>query len=341
MVPLPRMLVLLVVVAAACSTTDGIPRSDEVGGVSTAESSSAGEQLQVRTAEPAEIALITHGRTSDPYWRVVRRGAEDGAASLNLSLTFSAPDSDDAAAMAQLVDEAVAAGPDGLVLSVPDQSILGPSLKAAVASGLPIITINQGASASREIGALAHIGQDPSQVGEGTGEWLAADGVTNVLCLEPVSIDDTGSAHCAGLTTALAAGGGTTATMAVPDDSGVFVAALADRVVEEEGLAGVIAPNPAAVPLVLEALDRVERSDLQVVVFGLDDEVLDLIRQQRVNLAVDDQQYLQGYLSVVLLDRYLATGLAPGAGTLVASGPGFVTSENVDAVINSRREGLR
>ena len=46
--------------------------------------------------------------------------------------------------------------------------------------------------------------------------------------------------------------------------------------------------------------------------------------------AIDQQQYLQGYLPVIALDLYKRYGLLQANDVL--SGPGFVTKENADQV---------
>ena len=46
--------------------------------------------------------------------------------------------------------------------------------------------------------------------------------------------------------------------------------------------------------------------------------------------AIDQQQYLQGYLPIVLLTLY-ATNLNTVANPVIMTGPGFVTQENADA----------
>ncbi len=48
--------------------------------------------------------------------------------------------------------------------------------------------------------------------------------------------------------------------------------------------------------------------------------------------AIDQQQFLQGYLPVVFLTYYKLYGLMPGGGQPVLTGPGFVTKDNVATV---------
>jgi len=86
-----------------------------------------------------KIAMVTHGQLGDPFWLVVRNAAETAARETNCDLDYRSPDHFDLAAMSHLIDEAVASKPDGLIVSMPDVAILGPSIRAAVAAGIPVI----------------------------------------------------------------------------------------------------------------------------------------------------------------------------------------------------------
>jgi simple sugar transport system substrate-binding protein len=68
--------------------------------------------------------------------------------------------------MAHLIDEAVASKPDGLIVSIPDVAILGSSIRAAVAAGIPVISINSGLDVSKQLGRLMHIGQEDESTGK-------------------------------------------------------------------------------------------------------------------------------------------------------------------------------
>jgi simple sugar transport system substrate-binding protein len=56
--------------------------------------------------------------------------------------------------------------------------------------------------------------------------------------------------------------------------------------------------------------------------------------------AIDQQQYLQGYLPIVLLTLY-ATNLNTIANPVLMTGPGFVTKENAAQVIDLAAAGTR
>ena len=66
------------------------------------------------------IEVVTHGQASDPFWSVVKNGVDQAAADLGITVNYHAPETFDMVAMAQLIDTAVAAEPDGLVISNPD-----------------------------------------------------------------------------------------------------------------------------------------------------------------------------------------------------------------------------
>jgi simple sugar transport system substrate-binding protein len=58
-----------------------------------------------------------------------------------------------------------------------------------------------------------------------------------------------------------------------------------------------------------------------------------------MSFAIDQQQYLQGYLPVVFLTLYHRYRLLPGAD--VQTGPGFVTQKTAEQVIKLSRQGIR
>src|SRR5260370_7930942 len=86
-------------------------------------------------------------------------------------------------AMSHLIDTAVAAHPDGLVVSIPDANALGTSIKAAVAAGIPVISINSGSDVAASLGVLVHIGQTEEAAAFGGGVEMAPSPVTHPLCV--------------------------------------------------------------------------------------------------------------------------------------------------------------
>ncbi|HRL11884.1 MAG TPA: substrate-binding domain-containing protein, partial [Aggregatilineales bacterium] len=77
-----------------------------------------------------------------------------------------------------------------------------------------------------------------------------------------------------------------------------------------------------------------------VATFDLSPEVLAAIRDGQMLFAIDQQQYMQGYLPIVYLTLFLENLNTPGS-LLIQTGPGFVTQETAAAVIDLSAAGTR
>src|SRR5579872_3797142 len=134
-------------------------------------------------ADGEKIVLVTHGLANDPYWNLVKHGAEDAAKQLNATVEYRAPNTFNMVQMAQLIDAAVVQKPAGLIVTIPDADALGPSIKRAVASGIPIISFNSGVDAAPKLGTLIHIHMDEYVAGKIVGEKLKSAGAKKILCI--------------------------------------------------------------------------------------------------------------------------------------------------------------
>jgi simple sugar transport system substrate-binding protein len=68
--------------------------------------------------------------------------------------------------------------------------------------------------------------------------------------------------------------------------------------------------------------------------------VLTAIKSNQILFAIDQQQYEQGYLPIVLLTLY-KTNLNTIANDVLQTGPGFVDATNVSKVIQLTAQGTR
>ena len=291
---------------------------------------------------PYRIIVVTHGQASDPFWSVVKRGVDDAARDMRVTVEYQAPGTFDMVAMSQLIDAAVASGPDALVVSIPDPDALGDSIKAAIAAGIPVISINSGSDVAAEFGVLAHIGQTEYEAGYGGGQRMADAGAKNALCVNQevgnVSLD----LRCQGFTDAMAAAGGTVEVLAVDlaDPTGsqnrIAAALSADSTIDAVFTLG---PTGAA-PALLALEEGGMLGKIKVATFDLSPEVLAAVRDGNMLFAIDQQQYIQGYLPIVYLTLNLENLNTPGT-LLVPTGPGFVTADTAARVIELSGAGTR
>lgn len=291
---------------------------------------------------PYRIAVVTHGQASDPFWSVVKNGVDRAAADLGVTVEYQAPSTFDMVAMSQLIDGVVASEPNGLVVSIPDPDALGPSVQAAIAAGIPVISINSGSDVAEEFGVLAHIGQTEYEAGYGGGQRLAAAGATKAYCVNH-EVGNLGlDQRCQGFADAMAEAGGTVDILEVdladPTGSANRISAA---LTADETYDALLTLGPGSALPALQALE--EEGLLGTVLlatFDLSPEVLEAIRDGNMLFAIDQQQYLQGYLPIVYLTLYLENLNTPG-NILIPTGPGFVTQETAEQVIEFAARGTR
>lgn len=73
----------------------------------------------------------------DRNWSIVKNGVEAAAKDSGVKVSYRALETFDRVAMSRLIDAAVNQKPDGLVVSLPDASALGPAIQRAVKRASP------------------------------------------------------------------------------------------------------------------------------------------------------------------------------------------------------------
>jgi simple sugar transport system substrate-binding protein len=331
---------------AACGDDD-----DDDGAVSGTEApaatggTSGGAEDTVDLAQGGDVSIevVTHGQASDPFWSVFQKGVDDAAAQMGVTATYSAPATFDMVQMSQLIDAAVAKNPTGLVVSVPDYDALKDSLDAAREAGIPIITVNSGSEHLADIGAITHIGQDEFIAGNGAGARLAEAGATNVICINQ-EVGNAGlDARCAGAEEAITEAGGTMEVVQVDlNDAAGAQSTIASTLQADSSINGVLALGPTGALPAMAALDEIGKTgEIQLATFDLNADVIDAIVAGNMAFAVDQQQYLQGYLPIVFLSLYASNLNTVGGGQPVLTGPGFVTADNAEQIKELAAAGTR
>jgi simple sugar transport system substrate-binding protein len=288
--------------------------------------------------ENIRLVVVLHAVAADPFWSVVENGDNQAAKDMGVKVDYQAPDKFDIVRMRQLLDGAVASRPDGLIVSIPDPNALGPSIKKAIDAGIPVIAVNSGLDSWKKLGALAYVGQAEYEAGVQAGERLAKEGVNKALCINQDVGNYVLEQRCAGFTKGL---GGNVKSVAVdvtnPTDA---QARIVNFLRQNQDVNGMIGLGSTAGEAALKAVDSAGRSDeITITTFDLSPTILQAINDGKMLFAVDQQQYLQGYLPVVLLTLYNQYGLVPNG--VISTGPGFVTKDNAKQVISLSKKGIR
>jgi simple sugar transport system substrate-binding protein len=282
------------------------------------------------------FAVVTHGSAGDAFWDVVQNGAE--AAGRDLAVTVDYQSDSDPQRQSQIIDDAVNQDVDGIVVSMANPDALEDSVKAAVAAGIPVVTINSGGDRSAEFGAIGHVGQDETIAGRGAGERLAADGRRNVLCVVHEAGNIGLEQRCAGAAEGL--GAALTPLQVDINDLQTAQSTITSQLQSDPSIDGVLTLNSAVAALAVAAASDAG-SDAEIATFDLNQDVIRGIEAGDIAFAVDQQQYEQGYLPIVMLELYVENLNTVGGGRPILTGPGIVDAANVDEIAHLAAAGTR
>ena len=289
-------------------------------------------------AKDINIVMITHGQASDPFWSIVKKGADDAAHDTGVTLSYRAPDSFDMVAMGQLITAAANQRPDGMIVSIPDADALGGPIRAAVAQGIPVISINSGGQAGKALGVRLHVGQDEASAGRAAGERLAQLGGHHGLCVN----HEVGNAgldqRCDGFAKGF---GGKVSVLPTTQDPADTVAKVRAALQSDPGIDTILALNAATTGEAV--VDAVKQSGMagkvKIASFDLAPPFLHSVADGSAAFALDQQPYLQGYLPVAILALNAKDGLMPSSD--IQSGPNLVSRDQVGMVTDLSARGIR
>jgi len=286
------------------------------------------------------IGLAVHSDPAvDPFWGVVVKGAKDAAATYGITLKSGG--NSDPAQQAQLIQNYVASKVDGIIVSMANPDALKDAIKKATDAKIPVITINSGESRSKEFGALAHVGQSENVAGQGAGNQFNDAGVKHLLCVvheeANIGLED----RCAGAKTTFKGQFEkfSVASTGVKDVKGTLTA-LQNKLTADKTIDGILTLNTV---IAIAARDAAKAAGVnaKIATFDLSPDVLTALQGGEMLFAIDQQQYLQGYLPVVALYLYKTNLNTIGGGLPIYTGPGFVTKDNAAAVKDLSAKGTR
>jgi simple sugar transport system substrate-binding protein len=325
-----RLALVFLVLVAGVFVFAGCGGDDDEGGASK-------DSVDLTQKKDVTIAMVTHG-DGGSFWSVAKKGAEAAAKDLGVTLKYS-ESNNDPEEQAQLIEAAVTEGVDGLAVSAPNPEAITDAVKTAVDAGIPVITLNSGAEESANLGAITHVGQTESIAGEGAGAQLKEAGATKVICI----IHEQGNVglnqRCEGAAKGFG-GDVENVQVAGTSDISTTLTELQSKLESDDSIDGVLALNP---DIAVAARDAVAGagSEAKVATFDLSGDVIKAIQADEILFAVDQQQYLQGYLPVVFLTLNKTNLNTVGGGLPVLTGPGFVTKENAAEIEKLAEAGTR
>jgi simple sugar transport system substrate-binding protein len=290
-------------------------------------------------AGPIKVAVVTHGDTGS-FWSVFKRGVDQAAKDMRnrgASVTQVYANNDVAKQVAGL-NAAIAAGAKVIATSVPDASALKDPLTRASKKGIEIITVNSGLGAFDNLSTYeVHVGQTEDVAGQGAGKQFKKAGAKKVLVVIHEASNSGLQQRADGVKSVL--GGANVKVLTIPNaksDIPGTKAKVQAAFKADKKLDSFLGLDPDVTIPCLDVLPKGTKAGTFDVGGAIKE-----IQKGRMLFAIDQQQYLQGYLPVVFAVLYVTNLNTVGNGQPVLTGPGIINKANASKVAALAAKGTR
>src|SRR5215218_5006611 len=298
------LLAMLLLVAAACSETGGKQE----------EAPAAGANAGKASTPEMTVAMITHNAPGDTFWDIIRKGAEAAAAKDNIKFQYSADPT--SAKQATLIQSAIDAKVDGIA----------------------VVAFNAGIGKYQDSGALEYFGSDETLAGETAGKRASDDGYKNLLCVIQEQGQVQLEARCDGVKKTFT--GNWSKLYVNGRDLPSVKSTIGAKLAQDKSIDLVVT---LGAPIALNAISAIKEasSKAKVGTFDFNPQIPPKINSGELVWAIDQQPYLQGYLSVDSLWLYKNNGNILGGGQATLTGPYMVDKNNIEFVGKFAEAGTR
>ncbi len=274
-------------------------------------------------AKQLHFVFISNGLDVDPFWNVIKNGINDAAKEVGARVDYRNSPTGDRTEMARILQAATSQRPDGIILSIPDKDALSKDIKRALELKIPVINVNSGVEAGKELGVRNYIGSNEYEGGLLLGKRAKEAGVKSFVCVNQEITNTVLEQRCKGFADGLGVKNNMIDSSSDPSEIQKRLTPHLDKV------DAVVTLGPVSAGATID-LFRTKRIKKHFVTFDLSPEIIAGIKDGILLAAIDQQPYLQGYLPVILLSKYVPYGLMPDGD--INTGPALVTKDNVDLV---------
>ena len=293
------------------------------------------------------LIIFLGNSASDTFWQPVVSGFEQAGEDLGFEARYRAPGPKGYASAYEYtlaVENAIASKPDGIIVADTRPEAMNDTIKEAVDMGIPVVLSNSGFGQQNIVGALAFVGLDEWMHGRVGGEELKKTGAKHalVITLAP-GIPDVDN-RTGGFAEGFAPGKPTNVEVPLEtlSDTVKLVNIMLASVEKDDTIDSIFSIGACCSPAMLIARERLgERGEsMRFGTIDLGDPVVRGLVEGKLDFALDQQQYMQGYLPSVFLMMYIRYGITP-ATDFYPTGPGIITPENAAQIIELSAEQIR
>ena len=303
------------------------------------------------SAVMAADIFVVGGKPDDPFWSIVKRGAEDAGQVVEAqggSVTWLGPQNYDNLGVdaAELIRQAISQGAEAIVGPDWVPEAMDPAFQAVVEAGIPLIIYNAGGiEAAERLGAMNYIGSDDYEAGRAAGTYFAEHDISNAICVNTLPGTANIEENCRGLVDGMTENGGTGEVLPLPATSFGNQTAVAQAVkahlLQNQDVAGIYTVSDVDANAAINGVMQAGKTgQVQVGGLNMNETILQNIQDDKQMFAIDQQGYLQGFLAVSILNGHVNYGLSVPTAEIL-TGPGIVDASNVDATLEGVQAGTR
>lgn len=304
-----------------------------VGAACTGDEGNGGEEPG-GDQERYSFYVVEHGSSGDPYWEVVKKGAEDAAARYDVDLTWLNPEQFSVQKVVDLLNSAIAANPNGMLVTIIDPEAVDPPIRQAIQSGIAVIAIDipDPRQFPEKLPYLFYIGPDDYIGGRRAAETMLAEGpIDRAAC----AIHEQGSIglelRCQGFTDVIEEAGGTVDKLDIGQDPTRISQAEQAYFAANPDANAILTLGPVgAIPTIQFLQDQGLVGQVIHGTFDLDPTTNESIKDGSTLFTIDGQPYLLGYQGIEML--YLHNQYGFTLGSDIVTGPAIVDQSNVEQV---------
>jgi simple sugar transport system substrate-binding protein len=292
-----------------------------------------------RSEATIKIAVVTHGDTGQ-FWSVFKKGVDQATKDLKargVSVT-QVYANNNVPKQVSGINAAISGGAKVIATSVPDASALRDPLRKASSKGIEIITVNSGLGAFDTLPTyMVHIGQTETIAGRGAGKQFKKAGIKKLLLVIHEASNSGLQQRAAGVKSVL--GPSKVKVITIPNaksDIPGTKAKVKAAFNADKSLNAFLGLDPDVTIPCISSCPK----GTKIGTFDVGGAIKE-IQAGRMLFAIDQQQYLQGYLPVVFGMLYVTNLNTVGNGAPVLTGPGIINKANAAKVAALAAKGTR
>ncbi|MGH7057284.1 MAG: substrate-binding domain-containing protein [Acetobacteraceae bacterium] len=283
-----------------------------------------------------KFAMVTHAQPGDTFWDIIRKGAEAAAKKDDAQLIYVNNPSADGEA--RLITNMINQHVDGIAVTLAFPEAEAATIKQAQQAGIPIVGFNAGTGVWKKLGITSYVGQDETIAGKAVGNRLNAEGAKDIICVDQQQGAIQLEQRCDGIKDTFK--GKVSILYLHGYDMGVAHARMLAKLQQDPKIDYIVTLGAPFAPTAYQAVQDAS-SKANVGTFDMSPTVVKLIQEGKVQWAVDQQPYVEGYLAIDFLWLYQTNGDVVGGGQAVLTGPTFVDHKNIAQVAKYAARGTR